>query len=263
MLGFLRSLFVYSSDFNTTSKTGGWKQPPLGGQAKPEPANATRFIWWFFTRLSIAFEALITARKKQCYVIQWYNKWYFYLVLILTVPNLQYLVGITYLNHITIRFVQPYRIASTSMYPTIHEGEKVMVDKTYNPTKDLKRGDIVLFEDNEHFNKHFIKRVIGLSSESIQFINKDIYINNKLLNEPWELEYSSNPNLIGLSSRIGKHALKSPYNIPDNQVFIVGDNRDMSLDSRQLGAFDINDIKGKVLYIIWSDEHSRIGKIIQ
>lgn len=119
------------------------------------------------------------------------------------------------------------------MYPTIKEGNFVASIKS----KDYKRGDIVVFL---HGNVKTIKRVIGVSGDVIDIKdNGDVYVNDELLEEDYVLEKYK-----------GDVEINLPYKVRDNEVFVLGDNRSDSLDSRVIsfGCIKEDEILGKIIF---------------
>ena len=127
-------------------------------------------------------------------------------------------------------------ISGNSMSPTFNDGEIVLALKK----NKYKQGDIIAFY---HGNKILIKRIIGKSGDWID-IDKDgfIYVNNEKLEEEYidKLAY-------------GNTDIDLPYQVPDNKYFVLGDDRENSIDSRntQIGSIDQNDVVGKIKIKIW------------
>lgn len=159
--------------------------------------------------------------------------------------------------------VQAFKIPSGAMKQTILVGDHILVDKlTYDKSGPV-RGDIIVFKFPVEPEKDFIKRVIGLPGETIEGRDKIIYINNEPLEEPYAVY--TDPHII--SKEIRPRDNYGPIFIPDNALFVMGDNRDESFDSRFWGFVDRKDIKGKALIIYWSQNKEsgqvrwgRIGK---
>ncbi|MFH1859878.1 MAG: signal peptidase I [bacterium] len=156
--------------------------------------------------------------------------------------------------------VQAFKIPSESMVPTLQIGDHLFVckfsyglkipfiDKTLLKWNSPKRGEIIVFRYPEDPKRDFIKRVIGLPSENFQVANKEIYINNTHLIEPYKIHNDFYSSATQFSPRDNWEKSKT---ILPNKVFVMGDNRDSSLDSRFWGQLDINMIKGKALFIYW------------
>ncbi|MCU4138466.1 MAG: Signal peptidase I [Thermodesulfobacteria bacterium] len=173
--------------------------------------------------------------------------------------------------------VQAYKIPSGSMVPTLLIGDYLLVNKLAygikNPLKNdflyfrrlPKRQEIVVFTYPLNKKLDFIKRVIGLPGDTIQIINKKVYVNGKLLKEPY-VRFSDSeiyPKEISPRDNYG------PVKVPPKHIFVMGDNRDQSYDSRFWGFVPIKYLKGKalIIYFSWDSKHfkvrfNRIGKII-
>ena len=128
------------------------------------------------------------------------------------------------------------RIYGSSMSPTLKDGQLVISVKT----NDFKAGDIAAFY---HGNKLLIKRFIAGASDWV-FIDGDgnVFVNNEELDEPYLAEKS-----------LGQTNIDLPYQVPDNRYFLMGDNRSVSVDSRNsaVGCIAQDQIVGKVLFCIW------------
>jgi signal peptidase I len=115
-------------------------------------------------------------------------------------------------------------IASESMEPTLPKGTELYVDKLAPFLGAPKRGDIVMFDSPFQPEKGLVKRVIGLSGETIEIRNKTVYINGQLLDEPYA--HHEHMDVMWVGDNV------APQQIPANHVFVMGDNRDVSGDSR-------------------------------
>ena len=151
--------------------------------------------------------------------------------------------------------VQAFKIPSSSMEPTLLVGDHILVNKfIYGiriPYTNIKffqykkpgRGDIIVFIFPKDRSKDFIKRVIGMEGEKVEITNNRIYINDKLMNDPWGHFALTRPSL----EEFG------PVKIPEGCLFVMGDNRDNSQDSRFWGFVNINnDVIGRAFVIYYS-----------
>ena len=148
--------------------------------------------------------------------------------------------------------IQPYFIPSASMEPTLMVGDKVLDNKLSYDLHPIHRGDVIVFkkppDDNTPGIKDLIKRVIGLPGETIAGRNGQIYINGKLLNEPWLPKVDRDT-----TSTFG------PVQIPAGEYFVMGDNRADSSDSRVFGPITKSLVVGRAFIKVWPP--SRIGTL--
>jgi signal peptidase I len=173
--------------------------------------------------------------------------------------------------------IQAFKIPSGSMIPTLLIGDHILVNKfiygTKIPFSDRRvlvfkkpeRGDIIVFKYPENPKKDFIKRVMGTEGDVIEEKNKTVYLNGKAILEPY-VQHSDS------SIRSGENGPRDnfgPLVVPENKVFVMGDNRDQSYDSRYWGFVDLSEIMGKALIIYWSWDpndwvrFNRIGRLIK
>lgn len=131
------------------------------------------------------------------------------------------------------------------MEPTLKAGQKILVDKSWYQTHPLKRGDIVVV----HFRltgKNYIKRVIAVEGDEVNFLNGKLYINGKPLKE----DYLKNPNY-RFSDKNLKFLLlqlsRSGWKVPKNNFLGLSDNRIRTHDSRLWGLLSVDQIVGKVV----------------
>jgi len=133
--------------------------------------------------------------------------------------------------------IQNFRIDGTSMEPNVHNGEYVIVNKTaywfgHNPS----RGDVIIFQVPDQPDR--IKRVIGLPGETVEMKpDGTVYINGQQLEEPYLPSHHSGTSGI--------------WTVPENEYFVMGDNRSVSYDSREGGPVQRSNIIGKAWLIIW------------
>lgn len=128
--------------------------------------------------------------------------------------------------------ISPIRVNGTSMDPTLENGDIMILNKIgYRITK-IKRFDIVVIKYKDEL---LIKRVIGLPGEKIKYVNNTLYVNGKKLDEEFDKTYTYNFSLKEIGSTT----------VPDDSYFVLGDNREVSKDSRSIGFIDREDIVGK------------------
>ena len=162
--------------------------------------------------------------------------------------------------------VQPFWIPSESMLPTIEVNDRVMVNKLAFDLGELERGDIVVFRDpaepeieetvpeavirsvleavgvRTRGRDDLIKRVIGLPGETVTIEDNRVHIDGVAIDEPYLSETSSMPD-------------EGPFEVGEEQVFVMGDNREFSFDSRRFGPIPQEDLVGEAFLTIWPLSH--------
>ena len=135
-------------------------------------------------------------------------------------------------------------VDGTSMSTTLHDGDRVFVNKLSYRLHDPGRGDVVvLHEIRGTTDRDLIKRVIALPGETIEMRNCEVSIDGKKLDEPY-----LDPQVVTPGNCGGDLA---PTVVPDDHVFVMGDNRGGSLDSRNLGPIDEGDLVGRAFVVFW------------
>jgi signal peptidase I len=142
--------------------------------------------------------------------------------------------------------VQAFKIPSGSMLPTLQIGDHILVNKFLYYFQPVRRGDIIVFKFPQDETRDFIKRVIGLPGETVEIRGKQVLVNGKPLDEPYAV-YGDWP-----TSRLGEREKVGPIVIPPDRLFMMGDNRDHSMDSRVWGFLDIHKVKGKAFIVYFS-----------
>ncbi|MFW2383404.1 MAG: signal peptidase I [Acidimicrobiales bacterium] len=135
---------------------------------------------------------------------------------------------------------QAFFIPSESMETTLFENDRILVNKVSYRLHDVNRGDVVVFrrpDDQPGEIRDLIKRVIGLPGETVEGRDSSIYIDDQLLVEPY---------LDG--NRFGDFG---PVTVPEGELFMMGDNRDQSLDSRRFGTIEDDRVIGRAFFLFW------------
>ena len=164
-------------------------------------------------------------------------------------------------------FFQAFKIPSGSMKDTLLIGDHILVTKfnygIHIPNeipfigyklfadhtlfqKTPERNDIIVFKFPKDETRDFIKRVIGLPGELIQVRRQKVYIDGRLMAEPFARHDEPPGDFLYPRDDLG------PFRIPEGHVFVLGDNRENSMDSRFWGVLDLHKIRGKALLIYWS-----------
>jgi signal peptidase I len=158
--------------------------------------------------------------------------------------------------------VQAFKIPSSSMEPTLLVGDHILVSKfiygiriPYVGKKFLtfhkpKRGDVIVFIYPEDPKKDFIKRVIATGGEEVRIEDREIFINGKPIEDPWGVYRDRNGPFV--PSYLRPRDNYGPKVVPTHSLFVLGDNRDNSQDSRYWGFVDLSAVKGKAFIIYFS-----------
>ena len=188
-------------------------------------------------------------------------------------------LGVALLLALVIRtfVVQAFKIPSGSMLPTLQIGDHILVKKfLYGPRLEVPLtqmslgqlpglrkpvpGDIIVFVWPKDRSKDFIKRVVAVEGQTVEMRAKQLYVDGKAADDP-HANYTA--------GRAGPGDNFGPVTVPADHVFVMGDNRDQSYDSRFWGTVPIADIKGKALIIYWSWDGpdrwvrwERIGRLV-
>jgi signal peptidase I len=169
--------------------------------------------------------------------------------------------------------IQAYKIPSGSMKPTLLIGDHILVSKfnygiklplirsTLIPIGTPKRGDIIVFIYPEDRSKDFIKRLVGLPGDTIEIRNKNILLNGLSWNDTHGVHVDS----LIIPGSVQPRDNFGPVTVPEGSLFVMGDNRDESYDSRFWGFVPMKDVLGKALVIYWSwnqeKNNVRLGRI--
>jgi signal peptidase I len=145
--------------------------------------------------------------------------------------------------------VQAFFIPSGSMEPTLRTGDRILVGKFTYRIWDVRRGDIIVFRYPLNPNKDFVKRVVGLAGERIEIKDGLVLVNGRPLNEVYPTALPGGDR--ACASNYG------PETVPKDSVFVLGDNRCNSEDSRFFGFVPMGNIVGRALAVYWPPD--RIG----
>ena len=163
--------------------------------------------------------------------------------------------------------VQAFKIPSGSMKQTLQIGDHILVNKflygvklpywnkTIIPFKEPRRGDIIVFKFPKDPNKDFIKRVIGVAGDVVEIRDKQLFVNHKRVNHDFGIH--TDPHII--SDDIRPRDNFGPITVKEDSLFVMGDNRDESFDSRFWGFVNLKAVNGKAFIIYWSWDKQNIG----
>ena len=171
-------------------------------------------------------------------------------------------IGMALLLALFIRtfIVQAFKIPSGSMIPTLQIGDHILVNKLAYGIRvplwghylvdfgKVQRGDVIVFIFPEDRSKDFIKRVVGVAGDAVEIRGKKIYINGQQVEDRYaHFEGDDLQNILPASRDD-----YGPTKVPENHLFVMGDNRDRSYDSRFWGFVNLDDVRGKAFLIYWS-----------
>jgi signal peptidase I len=150
--------------------------------------------------------------------------------------------------------IQTFSIPSGSMLPTLHVGDRIIVNKLSYDFHDVHRGDIVVFKrpplESQNYSD-LVKRVVGLPGETVSSVNGKIYINGKVLSVPW-LPPGPQSYTGPLASDVHPNFnMPGPVTIPAGEYYVMGDNRTDSEDSRFFGPIPKSLIVGRAVAVVW------------
>jgi len=163
---------------------------------------------------------------------------------------LEYLVILLVSFALVFGFVRPFVmeafwIPSGSMIPTLEVGDRVLVNKFIYRFTDPERGDIIVFESVDRTNEDLIKRVVGLPGDEIAVRSGKLYVNGEPQKEPYT------------NKKLPDRSFFAKTTIPKDHVFVMGDNRGNSADSRVFGPLPEKNIEGEAFLRFWPPD--RIG----
>ena len=148
-------------------------------------------------------------------------------------------IAVVTILFIVIFIAQSFLVKGTSMEPTLHDGERLIVNKYIYRFRLPRTGDIIVFKYPGDPSKKFIKRVIGEPGDSVWIENATVYVNNRPLDEPYILEEMDSD-----FERV---------TVPQDTIFVLGDNRNGSRDSRysDVGFVPLKNVVGKAIFVFW------------
>jgi signal peptidase I len=143
--------------------------------------------------------------------------------------------------------VEAYRIPTESMVPTLEVGDRVLASKFIYRIFEPERGDIVVFDSVDEDDQTLIKRVVGVAEDEIQVQGGVLYVNDEAQEEPY------------LNDADQFRSYYGPTVVPEGHIFVMGDNRGNSADSRVFGPLPLENLKGEAFIRFWPV--SKIGTI--
>lgn len=237
------------------------------------PAVATLFIFFYS-----AIDAFVTAKQATPdFELKRYNKARLYWILV--AGQLVFLIALTWVGRKCV--FEGFYIPTRSMCPNILAGDRILVSKRTVRDGYPKRGDVVVFRTSPPLpQRNWVQRVIGVAGDQIVITGHDINVNGQKLERErsptanisqqqrqvegdiYDESHSGRRYRVLLANDTGESVVdETRITVPDACIFVMGDNRDGSRDSRHIGSIHIDDVIGNVDYIYFPAESwSRIGR---
>lgn len=146
--------------------------------------------------------------------------------------------------------IEPYDIPSGSMETTIMTGDRVFAEKVSYYFRDVQPGDIVTFNSPEVAGQVLIKRCIATAGQTVDLVDGAVFVDGQRLDEPYTHELPSYP----LRTASGEE-ISYPYTVPDGYIWVMGDNRTNSSDSRYFGPVPEDSVTGRGCLVFWPLDH--------
>lgn len=134
------------------------------------------------------------------------------------------------------------QVSGTSMLPNLSDRDRLLIEKVSLYTHNYERGEIIIFKPNDETKDIYIKRIIGLPGDRVEIKNGEVYVNSEKLDEKY------------LKSGMYTAAEQNQYNnltVPENCLYVLGDNRTVSEDSRYIGPIPIENIRGHAVLRVY------------
>jgi len=140
--------------------------------------------------------------------------------------------------------VASFVVDGISMVPTLQNGERLLINKFVYRLSEPQRGDVVVFRYPLHPDRDFIKRVMARGGETVEIREGTVYVDGQRVDEP----YIPDPS----------HDTHAPVTVPPGHVYVMGDNRNNSEDSRMFGFVPLANIKGRAFWVYWPPQRMRL-----
>ncbi len=241
------------------------------------------FVAGIIQLIAIIDSAYLAKHTKTDYELKDYNRWYVYVLLVLIVTGGS-IGSALYLRDQTL---EAFRVPTASCYPNIVPNDRILANKSVYKGIDPKRGDLIVFLNPTNRHMNFIKRVVAIAGDTVEIKDAQLYINDEKLQRRKLPQSTLNDIRIEVEGELldgeifeeingdAKYKIflaKPPHDkmahdfqkttVPDHHCFALGDNRNLSYDSRHFGPVLLATIKGRADYLYCpAKDWSRFGKI--
>ena len=155
---------------------------------------------------------------------------------------------------------KPYTVKGDSMDPTLKDGERVLVNLFGYKFGDIKNGNVIVFHANKESD--YVKRVIGTSGDNVEYKKDKLFVNGKEVEEPYLDSNKKNKQyeyITGSFETKDLNQVDGKNKIPEDKLLVLGDNREVSKDSRSFGLIDEDQVVGKVAFSFWPLNEMKFG----
>jgi len=237
---------------------------------------ASLVVW-----LVAIIDSWYTARHTtDSYTLKDYNRWYVYIILILMSTGNSTQISFNVRSNL----VEAFRVPVASNYPTIVPNDRFLANKRAYKTSDPKKGDLIVFLNPKNRRINYIKRVVAIAGDTVEIKDGQLYVNDqklqrrmlpqstldniriKVIGEPLEGDVFEEINGDAkYKIFLAEHKTPGDFakiTVPEHHCFVLGDNRNLSRDSRHFGPIPLVTIKGRADYLYWpAKDWSRFGRI--
>ncbi len=203
-----------------------------------------------FLRVWTVIDAAVVARRRRIVPAHLFSRW-----LVLAPVTIALLLLPRLL--MPLQVVKSFYFPSGSMEPTIKLNDRVIADLSYYRQRPLTVGSLAMFRSPADPSVMLAKRVVAVAGDNVEIRDKQLFVNGQRVDEPWAVH--RDPTIGRTGARAQRDNL-APTVVPPGGFFALGDNRDESFDSRFFGPVPLANLEGKVLFVYWSDDRSRIGR---
>ena len=152
----------------------------------------------------------------------------------------------------------PIIVDGESMMPTLKDHDRIVLTKFGKKLEDINRFDIIVFHATE--DKDYIKRVIGLPGDHIEYKNDTLYVNGMKYEESYLDDFKAEAEITPFTSDFMLEEKTGKSAVPEGELFVMGDNRQDSMDSREIGTVPIEDVVGKANLVFWPLDDIKLVK---